>query len=180
VQRALARRVGQLARHRLEVLSGREQQHATARALVVVACGVRLHEQQRGAHVHRQRRVDRRGIECLEVLVAGHRVVGDEDVDVPERFGCRGHAVGRRGGIGEVALQPAGRPELVRQRRHARRIGAPWLAGVVRREALDEDVSAQLAQPRADRVADPGAPAHAGHERPAACQRLAQSPSSAA
>ena len=52
-----------------------------------------------------------------------------------------------------------GRAELVRERRHAGGIGAPGLAGVVRHEALDEHVRAELAQPPRDRVADPGAAA---------------------
>ncbi len=81
--------------------------------------------------------------------------------------------------IGEVALGVRRGADLGRERRHARRVGAPGLAGVVRREALHEHVRAELAQPAGDGVADPGAAAHAGDER-AAAGELAQSPSSRA
>ena len=103
---------------------------------------------------------------------------GDEDVDVPERGDRRRHAVGGRRRVGEVALELPGCAELVRKRRHARGIGAPRLARVVRHEALDEQVGAELAQPPRDRVADPGAATDPGHECPPPCQRVAQSPSS--
>jgi hypothetical protein len=68
---------------------------------------VGLHEQQRRAHVDRERGVDRGRLQVLEVLVAGHRVVGDEDVDVAERLDRRRHAGGGGRGIGEVALDVA-------------------------------------------------------------------------
>ncbi len=88
MDRGLAGGVGQLARHRLEVLARGEEDHAAAGARVVVAGGVGLDEQERAADVDRERGVDRRGVELLQVLVAGHRVVGDEDVDVAD--GVRG------------------------------------------------------------------------------------------
>ena len=103
---------------------------------------------------------------------------GNQPVDVPERVRGARQACGRRGGIGEVALELPGGTELGRERRHAGRICSPRELGVVRREALDEHVRAELAQAPDDGEADPGASADAGHERAAACERCAQSPSS--
>jgi hypothetical protein len=130
-------------------------------------------------------------------------VVGDQDVDVPERRRRLLHAGCGRAGVGEVELRVGGRADLGGDRGHAGGIGAPRLAGVVRLtllrtssswgtgrrldgfavvrlEAVHEHLGAQRAQPPRDRVADAGAAADPGDERAAPRQRPAQSPSSRA
>jgi hypothetical protein len=92
------------------VLTGGHQHDPAARAAVVA--GVEgLHEQQRRAHVDREREVDLPRVELAEAAVDRVRVVDDEDVEVPEGGRGVGDDALRSGRIGEVGAQVDGAVE---------------------------------------------------------------------
>ena len=76
--------IGDLRRHRLEVLPGGQHNHSTGGLGVVVLGSPFLDQEQRGPGVDLEGEVQLLGSELFQRLLRTPRVIGDEDVDVTE------------------------------------------------------------------------------------------------
>ncbi len=175
VQRSLGSHVGQLARHRTEVLSGGEEHDVPAFAPVVLG-GKGPHEQQRRTRVDREGEVELGRGQILERNLRGAGVVGHERVDVPVGVHRGFQDPVRRGRVGEVGGQvrdaSTSCPKLPAERLDTTRIAAPGLLVVVRRPRAKEEIGAARREQPCDAGADRGATTDPGHEHHPAGQRF--------
>src|SRR5487761_1107128 len=94
---ALGRHVGQLGGHGAVILAGSEHHDSAARATVVLG-GKVFGQHQRRPCVHGEAEVELLGRQFLQRLSTTAGVVGDNDVQVPERVPCCLHNTA--GGVG--------------------------------------------------------------------------------
>lgn len=172
-QRPFGRPVADLAGHRAQVLTRGEQHHPAA--FPGEPGGELLHQQQGGTHVDRPAQVQLLGGQLTETARTGSGVVAHQGIQAAEPVHRR--ADQRSGGLrpGKVGLgvrQPrVRRAERAQHTADACRVGAVRLGGIVRGPGVREHRRAVGQQPAGDREADPGPPAHPGHEHPSRAHR---------
>lgn len=181
--RGLGGGVGDLAWHRPQLLTGREE-HDRARIPELVVVGEGLGEQDRSSRVHGPVTIQRVPIQCSDRAVgSGKGLVADQPVEVSELVDSCGDDLLGCAFLGQVRMQI---PDVravnsvgANTAQHCVEVvGSPALVCIVRREVMAQDAGTVGRCPAGHGVSDPRSAAHARHHHgpPAQRQRIAGQP----